>query len=77
MWNIGVILYILLVGKYPIMGNCDDEIIKTILSLGAEWSPSYRADLTKNSRDFLSKFFEIYYLERADKTKYLNDNFIL
>ena len=55
MWSIGVIMFILLSGKYPFVGNTENEIFKKILTSDVNMSSGVWKTLSANSKDLIVK----------------------
>jgi hypothetical protein len=75
-WNIGVMLYTLIMGDYPIKGESDEEIKTNISSLGMEWTPKWKPGLSQKALTFVEKLLSLSYLSRIDKTTFINDDFL-
>jgi len=54
MWSIGVIIYVLLFGKYPFEGN-DEEIVLYIQTMGAFEDEIRNTSVSAEGLDFLKK----------------------
>ena len=54
-WSCGVIMYILLCGKYPFYGSSEEEITKKILTGNFDFNDKHFQDVSENAKDLIKK----------------------
>jgi len=54
-WSCGVIMYILLCGKYPFYGISEEEITKKILTGNFDFNDKHFQDVSENAKDLIKK----------------------
>eukprot|EP00922_Rhytidocystis_sp_ex-Travisia-forbesii_P023402 GHVS01034322.1.p1 GENE.GHVS01034322.1~~GHVS01034322.1.p1 ORF type:complete len:345 (+),score=39.86 GHVS01034322.1:195-1229(+) len=58
LWAFGVMLYLMLFGRYPFEGTKPADIAREIVSKTLDWNGSDSKHLTEESKDFLRKLLE-------------------
>ena len=77
LWSLGVILYTLVQGQYPIKGKRDIEITDAIMELSNVWKPEWKIGINENLKELLGKLLAPDYLERTDPTSFITEVFSL
>jgi serine/threonine protein kinase len=54
-WSCGVIMYILLSGKYPFYGNSEEEITRKILTGNYNFEDKHFIDVSENAKDLIKR----------------------
>ena len=74
MWSLGIIMYLLLVGKFPFTGKNGDEIFENIKKCEYDKKVLYdNKNISKEARDLIFKLLIINPNERIDSNSVLND----
>ena len=74
MWSLGVIMYLLLVGKFPFTGKSKDEIFDNIKECEYDKNILFNnKNISKEARDLIFKLLVINPNERIDSNSVLND----
>eukprot|EP00922_Rhytidocystis_sp_ex-Travisia-forbesii_P023409 GHVS01034330.1.p1 GENE.GHVS01034330.1~~GHVS01034330.1.p1 ORF type:complete len:415 (+),score=49.87 GHVS01034330.1:80-1324(+) len=58
LWAFGVMLYLMLFGRYPFEGTKPADIAREIVSKNLDWNGTNASHLTDESKDFLRKLLE-------------------
>ena len=74
MWSLGVIMYLLLVGKFPFTGKSREEIFENIKENDYDKNILYdNKNISKEARELIFKLLITDPNERIDSSSVLND----
>ena len=76
MWSAGVLMFLLIMGRYPFDDETDELIFRKITSATIVWTSDYPDNPTRSARDFIQKLLERNPIHRLTPLEALNDPFL-